>query len=156
METVMNFTQAYSVAPWRKQIQVIGLFCLVLVFIALVAGIYLSVTARAATIGREIQSMQRDITTLERDTADLQARLANLSSAGEMERRALSLGFQPVNPEETLYLKVPGYGGRQPVVLATGEVPQVVGAPALPAEYTESLLEWLYKGWLRWNQPAGG
>ncbi len=46
MERVYGLTQAYSQAPWRKQLQLIGIFLVVLVFFALVAGIYLSVTAR--------------------------------------------------------------------------------------------------------------
>jgi hypothetical protein len=53
MDRVQSLTQAYSQAPWRKQMQIIGLFLLVLVLTALV-GIYLSVTARAAAVGRDL------------------------------------------------------------------------------------------------------
>ena len=58
MEQVKQFKQAYSQTPWRKQLQVIGAFLLVVVVSALVAGIYLSVTSQAATLGRQIQDMQ--------------------------------------------------------------------------------------------------
>jgi len=36
-----KFTQSYSQAPWRKQLQFIGLFSLILVFVALVAPLAL-------------------------------------------------------------------------------------------------------------------
>ena len=61
MENFRNLTQAYSQAPWRKQLKFIGLFLLLVVFVALIAGIYLDVTARAATIGREILIMKNEI-----------------------------------------------------------------------------------------------
>ena len=42
MNHLENLAQSYSQAPWRKQLQLIGLFSLFLVSVALVAGIYLS------------------------------------------------------------------------------------------------------------------
>ena len=66
-----NLTQAYRLTPWRSQLQIIGMFLLILVMIALVAGIYLNVTARAATIGRQIQNLHEEIQVNERVNADL-------------------------------------------------------------------------------------
>jgi hypothetical protein len=106
---VQNITQAYSQAPWRKQVQWIGSFLLVLVFVCLIAASYLNVTARAATAGREIQDMQvgqvetastkpdqkdyHSIEELKRRGADLQAQLAYLLSEDTMQKRAKGLGF---------------------------------------------------------------
>ena len=39
MQNVQNITQAYSQAPWRKQVQWIGSFLLVLVFVWLIAAL---------------------------------------------------------------------------------------------------------------------
>ena len=72
MDRLEDFAQAYSQAPWRKQLQIIGLFSLILVFGALVAGIYLNVSARAATAGRDIQSKQEEIEALDLEIEDLQ------------------------------------------------------------------------------------
>ena len=58
MDNIQQFTQAYTQAPWRKQLHMIGTILLALVSAAIVAGIYLNVTARAAAEGREIQDMQ--------------------------------------------------------------------------------------------------
>lgn len=143
MDRLEDFAQTYSQAPWRKQLQLIGLFSLVLVFIGLVAGIYLNVSARAATVGREIQSMQDDIEVLDLEIEDLQSQLASILSASEMEARARALGYEPVEPDQVLYLTVSGYIERQPAVLAPYSERAVVSAPVLPREYTESVFEWL-------------
>jgi cell division protein FtsL len=143
MERVVGLTQAYSQAPWRKQLQLIGIFLVVLVFFALVAGIYLSVTARATTVGREIQGMQDEIDQLEQQNADLQSQLAFLTSSSVMARRAQDMGFTLVSMDDPVYIKVSGYQDRQPVTLAPVPAPIVSAAPMVPPEYTESLFQWL-------------
>ena len=145
MDRVKGITQAYSQAPWRKQLQIIGLFLLLVVFVALVAGIYLNVTARAATMGREILIMQSNIDQLELDIADLETQLAIANSAKEMEERARDLGFRPVDKDELTYVVVPGYITRQRVEFAPAPEPVEVVAATLPADYTESLFEWIRK-----------
>jgi cell division protein FtsL len=143
VDQLESFAQAYSQAPWRKQLQIIGLFSLILVLAALIAGVYLNVSARAAKIGREIQSMQTDINALNQETEDLQSRLAFLLSSTEMQKRAETLGFQPVTTDQVLYVNVPGYTGRQTAVLAPYTSRELVSAAGIPAEYTESLFDWL-------------
>lgn len=143
MDGVRKLTQAYSQAPWRKQMQVLGLFLLVLVLLALVAGIYLNVTARAATIGREILGMQSRIEDLDLENANLQTRLAIVKSATEMEKRARALGFEPLDQTEITYMVVQGYIPRQQAIIAPPPEPVIVVAASLPADYTESLFDWL-------------
>ena len=142
MENVRNITQAYSQAPWRKQMMFIGLFLLVVIFAALVAGIYLDVTARTATIGREIQLMNTQIETLKITNADLESKLAFMSSMDEMERRARSLGFERREKEQAMFLVVPGYIPRQHIRLAPPPGPVKTVAAALPSVFTESLFDW--------------
>ncbi len=138
-----TLTQAYSQVPWRKQIQVIGLFLLVLVFSAVVSGIYLSVTARAATVGREIQYLQGEIEKNKQVNLDMQSQLAQLTSSAVMESRAVAMGFEPVEKDQPLYLVVPGYQGRQQIVLAPPPGPVKAGTPTLPPDFSESLVDWL-------------
>ena len=145
MERVQKVAQAYSQTPWRKQMQMLGLFAACLVFIALIAGIYLNVTARAAITGREIQDLQSNLITLQQEISDLRAKLAFLTSASEMEKRARTSGYQPLAADQAQYFFVPEYPGRQPVILAAYSTPSLVGARVIPAEYTESLLDWIQK-----------
>ena len=145
MEQVRNLTQAYSQTPWRKQLMFIVLFLLCVVFVALIAGIYLDVTARAATIGREILDMRVEIEALELTNADLTSRLAAITSAREMKPRALELSFVPVEKGEILYVVVPGYVPPQRPDFAPPPAPTTVIAATLPADYKQSLIDWFFE-----------
>jgi hypothetical protein len=144
LESVNHFVHAYKMAPWRVQRQWIGGFLLALVSLAMVAALYLDVTARAAIAGREIQDLSSQMTILQHHSADLQTDLGTLTSTSVMEQRALDLGFRPMEPDEVEYLVVPGYAPPQPAILSA--LPKAgLSAPSIPPEYSESLLEWLDK-----------
>lgn len=143
MNRVFRLSQAYHQAPWRKQLQYIGLFMMGLITVALVAGIYLSVTARAATIGRDIQKMNNHMEVTEREIEDLKTQLAMLTSNRVMEERASQLGFHPVSAEEMVFIDIPGYAKPRQVSMAQPQGPRLAAAPVLSTEYTQSLFEWL-------------
>jgi cell division protein FtsB len=143
MNRVKSLTQAYPLTPWRKQTQVIGLFLVLLVLGALIVVTYLNVTARTATIGRQIQEMQRTITDLERTNADLENQLAQLKSAAVMEQRAREKNFSPIDPGQAHYVVVPGYAGRLKAEVAPPPAPAVVVAQASLPAFEQSLLDWL-------------
>jgi cell division protein FtsL len=132
---------AYRQAPWRVQRQWIGVFLLALICAAMVAALYLDVTARTAVAGREIQELRIQITTAQRENADLETQLADLTSTEVMKQRAVALGYRPVQPGELDYVAVPGFLKPEPDILLAAEdaTPRL---DALPAEYTQSLLEW--------------
>jgi cell division protein FtsL len=162
MNQIQTITQAYSQTPWRKQVQMIGLFLLVLVSAAVVAGVYLNVTTRTTSIGREIQSMELHvygyyeltgavvdpeanvpIEELEQNIASLQAQLAYLTSYQVMVERAHSMGLQDVDPEEIVYMEVAGYVQPQPAILAPPPQPVVVSAVGIDPAFKESLFDWV-------------
>jgi hypothetical protein len=165
LEQVKQITQAYSQTPWRKQLQGIVVFLLVVVSAAIVAGIYLGVTSQAATLGRQIQDMQinmegstrLDLTPDENvdlvevvpieqiriEIADLQGQLATNMSAAVMNEKADRMGFVPSNQDESLYFKVPGYKGKSLAQLAPPPEPITVSSTDLAPAYQESLIDWL-------------
>ncbi len=132
---------AHKQAPWRIQRQWIGAFLLLLIGAAMIAALYLDVTARAAVAGREIQEMRFEIATIQRANADLETKLGNLTSTAEMQRRALELGYRPVKPGELDYVPVTGFVVPEPAILLAAE-DAVLPVQPLPFEYTQSLLEW--------------
>lgn len=127
-----------------------GLFLLGVVLAALVAAVYLTVTARTAAAGREIQNMDYKIRIFNQEIEDLQSQLAFILSSAEMEKRAISLGFEPVLTDDINYLAIPGYVDAQPAVLAPYTARTVVSAPVTPPEYTESLFTWLNRQLRSW------
>jgi hypothetical protein len=132
---------AYKQAPWRIQRQWIGAFLLTLIGAAMIAALYLDVTARAAVAGREIQELRFEIATIQRANADLETQLGNLTSTVEMQRRALELGYRPVKPGELDYVPVSGFVVPEPAILLAAD-DEVLRVQTLPFEYTQSLLEW--------------
>jgi cell division protein FtsL len=143
IDRLENFANAYKQAPWRKQLQIIGLFSLALVVVAMIATVYLTVSARAAAVGRDIQSAQRQVTNLEREIEDLQAQLAAIRSYEQMEDRATKMGYQPLTTEQIVYLDIPGFTARQPAQLAPVSPKVLAAAPVTPPEFSESLFTWL-------------
>jgi cell division protein FtsL len=143
MQNAQRFIHAYSQAPWRKQRVYIFTFMLILVGIAAVAGVYLYVTAKAASTGRDIQELQWSIKSLEQKNANIEAQVAYLMSADVMKQRAKSLDVQPIQPEEVVYLVVPGLNLRQTVKVAVDIKPTPLPGPILIPEYSQSLLDLL-------------
>jgi cell division protein FtsL len=143
MESVKRFTQAYQHTPWRKQLRTIGTFFMMLAMLVLVAGVYLSVSARTVAVGHEIQQMMREIERMRRSNADLETTLAFLTSTSVMEERARQMGFRPARAEELSYILVPGYEARQEAKLAPPPGLQVVESPPTMPVFTESLIDWL-------------
>lgn len=145
MHNVQRITQAYSQAPWRRQLQLIGLFLLTLILVALAAGVYLNLSARAGAIGREVQELQYNRRITQRQIEDLRTRLAFLTSESTLEERARDLGFRPASGDEIVYLLVPGYVGPDPAILAQPPTSISAPAPTLAPEYTESLFDWIWR-----------
>lgn len=142
LQNVTHLVHAYKVAPWRVQLQWIGNALLGVVALAMVATLYLDVTAQAGIAGREIQELNASIITSQQISADLQTELASMTATSVMEERARELGYRPVEPAEIEYLVVPGYIEPRPSVFAAAPLPQM-SAPTVPPEYTQSLLIWL-------------
>jgi hypothetical protein len=160
MDNIHQLTHAYSQAPWRKQMYMIGVILLFLVCAVLVAGIYLNVTARAAAIGRQIQEMQVrvygyhyltgdtgesyvPIEELEQKIANLDSQLAFLTSYSKMQERVKELNLTPISSDHIEYIQVPGYVERQTTSLAPPPVPIVVNASGIDPQFKESLFEWI-------------
>ncbi len=143
MYRVHKITQAYSQAPWRKQVQWIGIFLLLLIVGAMVAGVYLSVSARSVTVGREIQIMYSKMEEARRDIENLETQLAVLRASSTMKERAEKLGFRAVTAEEIFYIVVSGYSKPEQITLAGPPERTLPEAFTLSEEYSQSLLDWI-------------
>jgi cell division protein FtsL len=143
---------AYKQAPWRLQRQWIGAFLLVVIGAAMIAALYLDVTARTALTGRKIQELRAQVTTVQRENADLETQLADLTSTAAMQQRAIELGYRPVQPGELDYVAVPGFVTPEPAILLAAE-DVTLQLQTVPAAYTQSLLEWFQER-IRFGGPG--
>jgi hypothetical protein len=146
--------QAYRESPWRTQLKWIGASLAVLALIALIAGIYLTVSARATEVGYQITHLEatREAQTLE--IASLRAELASLTSASVMAQRARELGFQPADMSQALYVAVDPSLVRREAQLAppASSKPEPLIKPA----YKQSLWDWMVEEVLQWRIKGRG
>jgi cell division protein FtsB len=116
---------------------------LAMILVAMVAGIYLSVSAQASMAGREIQIMYAEMEDIRRNIEDMESQIAYLVSNAEMEKRAQELGFTPVSSEDIFYILVPGYSKPDQAELAGSPGTPLPIIPMVAPEYTQSLVDWL-------------
>lgn len=150
-----QLVQAHRQAPWRQQTQRGVLILIVAILGASVLWVMVSVTVRAASAGLDIQSLEQRQDTYQRQIAALRTQYAILTSATQMEERAASMGFQPVNPAEIIYVVVPGYRGRESKVQAAPP-DAAIEPPLVKPAYTQSLWEWMLHGYYEMSEQPGG
>ena len=137
---------AFKQAPWRSRVQLAGGFLVALVIVILVASIYLSISGQAATAGLQAYQLDLERLDLEREIANTNSRIADLTSAKNMEARALDMGFKRIDPEDVLYLTIPGYPGKQTMVVTSPPGSKNDDRLLVKSVYRESLWDWLFSG----------
>jgi hypothetical protein len=146
-----SLIQAYRQAPWRNQLKWFATFLLGVSVVALVAGLYLSITAQSVTIGLEIQAANDKKVGILQNIADLNNRLGDLTAGPAMLIRAKALGYDYIDPSEIEYMIVAGYSGRQTASLAPQTAPEEQSKPVLNPDYTTSLSEVLFQSLMKFN-----
>lgn len=127
----------------RVQQQWVISFVVVIAMLALLAGLYLNITATASIAGRQIQALEAEITANEQVNADLETRIATLMSNAVLEARAEDLGYVPVERGSLQYMTVAGYFPPRPVnMVSVMNAPQAVSTSP---EFNETLIEWISK-----------
>ncbi len=151
-----KLVQAYRQTPWRVQLQRLGYVALGIIMILLVAGIYLNISAQAATAGLEYQKLEWARADLQRNISDLDATLGKIMSEQSMMDRAQKMGFKTLTMDKAVYVVVPGFAGRQNVTFAPAPTSDDLTDPIMKPSYTQSLWEWLFQGVLTWTNGSGG
>ena len=138
----MRIKRTIRQAPWRTRRQRVGAVLLAIVGTTMISALYLSVASQATLTGREIQSLEREISLNREKNANLKTELARLLSYRAVNARSNVLGFHPAEAEEIHYIVVPGYEEQKPINL-TNDISSKTNTSLLPAEYTQSLFEWI-------------
>lgn len=127
----------------RFQRQWVITFVAVVAMLALLAALYLNVTASASIAGRQIQYLEVDIVANEQVNADLQTQIATLMSNTVLEQRAQAMGFEPVDRTKLEYMVVPGYFPPSAVTMVSSVAPTEILANS--PEFNETLIDWISK-----------
>jgi hypothetical protein len=137
--------QAYKQAPWRRQIQSIGLSLLPVVSIAILISLYLIISAQAAAAGLEIMNLHFEEEDVLRDIANLRTELAWVTSYTKMHKRAEKLGFEPAEEAKVHFMTIPGYRGQNPALIAPPPGDDAKSIHFINEAYNQSLSTWVFQ-----------
>ena len=134
---------AYQQAPWRRQLQTIGLSLLPIIVIAMMISIHLVIGAQSAAAGLQIMDMHYEEEDILRTIANQRTRLAWMTSYSEMQKRAGKLGFEKIPAEDYRYMVIAGYQGADAILLADPPGSENIRVPVINEYYQQSLWDWL-------------
>ena len=138
-----SLIQAYSNSPRRQKLQIIGSIFMAIVIAAVMLILYLVVSARVVSIGRQLQQAKDEIDQLVYLSVNYRNQIALLSRFEVMEKKAKDLGFRAPYPGEVFYVPVSGYEQfTQTHVEVAGDTKLAVINVNL-VEYHESLIDWI-------------
>jgi len=134
--------QAYKQAPWRRQIQSIGLSLLPVVAIAIFISLYLIISAQAAAAGLQIMNLHYDEEDILRAIANLRTQLAWITSYSQMQKRAEILGYEVASESNVYFIMIEGYQGQNAVLIAPPPGFENESASFVNELYNQSLSNW--------------
>ena len=134
--------QAYKQAPWRRQIQSIGLSLLPVVAIAIIISLYLIISAQAAAAGLHIMNLHYDEEEILRTIANRRTQLAWITSYSQMQKRAEILGYEVASESNVHFIIIEGYQGQNAVLIAPPPGFENKSASFINELYNQSLSNW--------------
>ncbi|MCJ7717558.1 MAG: hypothetical protein MUO54_13695 [Anaerolineales bacterium] len=138
-----SLVQAYSNSPRRQKLQIVGSIFIAIVATAVMLILYLVVSARVVSMGRQLQKAKDEIDQLVYLSVNYRNQIAQLSRFDVMETKAVEMGFRPPYPGEVFYVPVAGYD--QPVVtfldVQGNSPPDVINVNLI--EYHQTLIDWV-------------
>jgi len=134
--------QAYKQAPWRRQIQSIGLSLLPVVVITVIISLYLIISAQAASAGLQIMNLHYEEEEILRKIANQRTQLAWITSFSQMNKRAEKMGYEAAPESNIHYMTIEGYQGRNAVLIAPPPGIETESALFVNELYNQSLSNW--------------
>lgn len=122
----------------RLRLKTIVSFLIFVAFIAGVNSMILFMKSQIGLVGREVLRLNSEMMFLRHDNENLMTQVAELNSLKSLRERAISEGFEMIDPASVTYIYVPGFTGNKPIDLSDhiSTSPETRLDPA----YTESLL----------------
>ena len=138
-----SLIQAYSNSPRRQKLQIIGSIFMAIITVAVMLILYLVVSARVVSVGRQLQRAKDQIDHLVYQGVNYRNQIAQLSRFGLMEAKAIELGFRPPYPGEVFYVPVVGYTLQPETSVDISEDIHSTVTNVNLLEYHQSLIDWV-------------
>ena len=133
--------QPQQQALWRGVIQTTGSTLLWVLILLVLGGLYLSVSAKAASAGRLVMSLTEELEMVRQTYSEVKAHHAEATSPQRMSDLASAFGFRPADISEIRFLKTDMV---QAETIFEAPVPRSVNASRntiLSPAYTETLVD---------------
>jgi hypothetical protein len=140
-----SLIQAYSNSPRRQKLQIIGSIIMAIVIAAVMLILYLVVSARVVSMGRQLQQAKDEIDQLVYLSVNYRNQIAELSRFEIMEEKAKDMGFRAPYPGEVFYVPVAGIEQQIQAVADSPSVARPTVINVYLIEYHESLIDWIGK-----------
>ncbi|MFN2112391.1 MAG: hypothetical protein ACK2TT_04675 [Anaerolineales bacterium] len=138
-----SLIQAYSNSPRRQKLQLVGGIFIAIVLGATMLVLYLVVSARVVSMGRQLQQAKDDIDQLVYVSVNYSYQIDRLSRFEVMETRAEEMGFRAPYPGEVFYVPVAGYADGEGTVVEVVDDSRPAVINVNLREYHQTLLEWV-------------
>jgi hypothetical protein len=147
--------QAYKKAPWRRQMQAIGLSLIPVVLVVAGISVYLIISAQAAEAGLEIMDLHFKEEDILRQIANQRSQLAYATSYAQMQKKAQKIGFVSPPDDSLHHMVINGYHGQQPILIAPPPGEKNAFHGLVNTAYQESLSAWLFDTFFSPALPRG-
>lgn len=107
-----------------------------------IGGMYLAVSAEAASAGRRVLDLEREREDLLESNTELRTQLMARADPERMMALASELGFRAAGPNDVEYLTVEGFKPAPPFVAPKPPAGGEIGETTLSPAYTETLGDW--------------
>lgn len=138
-----SLDQAYSNSPRRQKLQTIGGIFIAIVLTATMLILYLVVSAKVVSVGRQLQQAKDNIDQLVYLSVNYSNQIDRLSRFDVMEERAKEMGFRAPYPGEVFYVPVAGYPSGEGTVVEVVDNSRLAVINVNLQEYHQTLFEWV-------------
>ncbi len=134
--------QAVRRSQWRPTRTFVTIATLSLIVAIIIGGLYLSQSATASAMGRQLEALIVERNNLEQSNEQLRADIASLRGVGRLLTRAGELGFVPAAQTQILYVVSDSYNPRRQEEVQLSD--ETIDHPTTAAPvYDESFIGWV-------------
>lgn len=135
--------QAARRSQWRPTRTFATMATLALIVAIIIGGLYLSQSANASAMGRQLEELITERNNLEQVNEQLRADIASLRGVGRLLTRASELGFVSAAQDQILYVVSDSYNPRRADEIELSDS-AIEAAPVTAAPiYDESFIGWV-------------
>ena len=135
--------QAAKRSQWHPTRTFMTIATLALIVAIIIGGLYLSQSANASAMGRQLEALITERNNLEQANEQLRADIASLRGVGRLLTRASELGFVSASQDQILYVVSASYNPRRQEEVELSDENIARASTSAAPIYDESFIGWV-------------